>query len=83
MSANIVWARADWDLGVDCSDGLFTIERIKSNVSAKLCCVCAPLQKNVSINFGTSHFDKNSGKRFDRGLMNKVNLLSLDLVAYH
>ena len=75
VSANVVWEWADWDIGVDCSDGLFTNWKKQIDcISKVVLCKCS-IAKSVSINFGTSDFGKSSGKSFDGRLVNKVNFL--------
>ena len=77
VSANVVWERADWDIGVDSSDGLFTNWKKQIDcISKVVLCKCS-IAKSVSIiiNFGTSDFGKSSGKSFDGRLVNKVNFL--------
>ncbi len=56
VSANVVWERADWDIGVDSSDSLFTHWKKQIDcISKVVLCKCS-IAKSVSINFGTSDF---------------------------
>ncbi len=71
-SANVVWERADWNVGVDYSDSSFT--NWKKQIDCVVLCKCS-IAKGVSINFETFDFGKCFGESFDGGLMNKVNFL--------
>ena len=51
VSANVVWERADWDIGVDCIDDLFTHWKKQiDGISKVVLCKCS-IAKSVRCNF--------------------------------
>ena len=55
-SANVVWERADWDVLVDCSDGLFSNwKKLIDYGNNVVLCKCF-IAKSVSISFGKPDF---------------------------
>jgi hypothetical protein len=58
VSTNVVWEWADWDIGIDSSDGLFTNWKKQIDcISKVVLCKCS-IANSVSSNFGTSDFVK-------------------------
>jgi hypothetical protein len=52
LSANSFWAWADWDIGLDISDGMFNNLKNQVDCFSKVMLYNCSIAKSVSINFG-------------------------------